>query len=76
MRRGGGNLATVTAAALQSHLRLWIEKGDLHLEEEIKCENYLDEEVECENYMEEEEGKCENYLEQEVKCENGSMKGC
>ena len=66
MRRGGGNLATVTAAALQSHLRLWIEKGDLHLEQEVRYENYL----------EEEEFKCENYLEDQVKCENGSMKGC
>ena len=67
MRRGGGDLATVTAAALQSHLRLWIEKGDLHLEQEVRYENYL----------EEEEFKCENYLEEDqVKCENGSMKGC
>ena len=66
MRRGGENLATVAAAALQSHLRLWIEKGDLHLEQEVRYENYL----------EEEEFKCENYLEDQVKCENGSMKGC
>ena len=66
MRRGGGNLATVTAAALQSHLRLWIQKGDLHLKQEVRYENYL----------EEEEFKCENYLEDQVKCENGSMKGC
>ena len=29
--RKGGDLTTVAAAAFQSHLRLWIKKGDIHL---------------------------------------------
>ena len=32
-----GNLTTVTTAALQTHLRLWIQKGDLHLER-VNCD--------------------------------------
>ena len=32
-----GNLATITTAALQTHLRLWIQKGDLHLEK-VNCD--------------------------------------
>ena len=35
-----GNLTTITAATLQAHLRLWIWKGDLYLEE-VNCENGL-----------------------------------